>query len=295
MAISICIPTYNRLPSLTRLLDSIYGGFGDYPYEIIVADGGSTDGTLEYLKTLKVTLIKMGGLTGSVKAFNACFKVAKYEYILFAADDFILMPEVIVDACNLMYKYQDIGLVSPKLIEPSRSGNIARTELTFPFLVLSGTHVFRATALREAGYFDENYKTYFIDDDSCLSVLKLGYTIIFTKEVGVIHNKIMDEMRKINNENPGKSSETEYFYGKWRKLNKDLGRRLRWSPIKKYKAILFKHIYERIDMHLTMLKPTKDNFSTPPWCDIFLKQCVAFEAKEYRKLKGFYLAQRLPR
>ena len=69
MGISFCIATYNRLPHLKCLLNSIFEGFGDYPYEVIVADGGSTDGSLEYMRNLaNIKLIEQKKLTGAIKA-----------------------------------------------------------------------------------------------------------------------------------------------------------------------------------------------------------------------------------
>ena len=85
--ISICVPTYNRLSYLKKCVDSILDKFKDYPYEVIIADGGSTDGTLEYLRNINhdnVTIIEQGSLIGEVKTLNICFKKSKFfhEYSL---------------------------------------------------------------------------------------------------------------------------------------------------------------------------------------------------------------------
>ena len=126
--ISICMPTFNRLRYLKRCLSSVFDGFGDYPYEVIIADGGSTDGTLEYLRKLKnITLIEQGKLTGTAKAFNACSKVAKGDYIIPFSDDASAVPKVLIEGCKLMDKYPEIGLVSPKiLLEPARLHSVTR-------------------------------------------------------------------------------------------------------------------------------------------------------------------------
>jgi len=71
--ISLCVPTYNRINDLKRCIKSILNGFGEYPYEVIIADGGSTDGTIEYLKKLNddhIKLIEHGKLMGITKAYN---------------------------------------------------------------------------------------------------------------------------------------------------------------------------------------------------------------------------------
>lgn len=297
MGISICIPTYNRLPQIKTILGSIFGGFDDYPHEVIVADGGSTDGTLEYLRALdKVNLIEMGELTGSVKAYNACFRVAKYEYIFWPSDDFVLVPEVLIKACKLMDSHKEIAIVAPKMMEPT-FGNLTTVALTLKFLVLSKTHIFRASALKEINYLDENFRTYFIDDDSCLSILNLGYAMIFTREVGVIHNRVKDEIWTLNQDIRERENtrETECFYKKWSRLCANLDKYVSPNPLRKYKSIFFKCVYEIIFSQLAKPKTGKDGFFTARWYDYLLRQCVVFKAKEYDHLKDFYLAQKLPK
>ena len=57
--LSLVIPTYNRLPHLKECINSFVEGIGNYPYEIIIPDGGSTDGTIEYLKNVDNDNIKL--------------------------------------------------------------------------------------------------------------------------------------------------------------------------------------------------------------------------------------------
>lgn len=56
---SVIIPTYNRLPILTKCLEALeeqegYELSGIKQYEVVVVDDGSTDGTLEFLQPMDV-------------------------------------------------------------------------------------------------------------------------------------------------------------------------------------------------------------------------------------------------
>lgn len=92
--VSLVTGTYNRLASLQRMLVSARKAlpFG-VPYEFVICDGGSTDGTIEWLKTQPdVVLIEDGKLTGAIKAFDKAAFRAQGELVALMNDDIVFMP-----------------------------------------------------------------------------------------------------------------------------------------------------------------------------------------------------------
>ena len=88
--LSIIIPTLNEEKHLKKLLQSIEGqDFADY--EIIIADAGSKDKTLEIAKKYKCKIVK-GGLPA--RGRNNGAKVAKGERLLFLDADVVLPKKV---------------------------------------------------------------------------------------------------------------------------------------------------------------------------------------------------------
>jgi len=69
---TVLIATCNRLDLLRPVIDSIARGTRT-PIEIIVIDGGSTDGTVEYLRTdPRVTPVLQGELLGTARRLQPC-------------------------------------------------------------------------------------------------------------------------------------------------------------------------------------------------------------------------------
>ena len=97
MTLSICIPTYNRLPFLKELLPAILGQVDAVPAEVEVAvsDNASTDGTADYLRSLSHPSLRWWTNEtniGGDRNFLKCVEEAKGEYVwLFGDDD--LMPD----------------------------------------------------------------------------------------------------------------------------------------------------------------------------------------------------------
>ena len=71
--VAICTGTYNRLAALRRGIESVRRAVGKLSYVCLLADGGSTDGTREWIAEQHDCELLEGGLDGSVPAFNACY------------------------------------------------------------------------------------------------------------------------------------------------------------------------------------------------------------------------------
>ncbi|MCX7874309.1 MAG: glycosyltransferase, partial [Caldimicrobium sp.] len=93
---SILIPTYNRLNFLKEALNSVFKQSFTGPYEVIVVDDGSQDGTWEFLENLAKTkdnlkILRHPENRGVASARNSALSLVKGEYILFLDSDDLLM------------------------------------------------------------------------------------------------------------------------------------------------------------------------------------------------------------
>jgi len=74
--IAVVFGTYNRLPLLQRAVESFRVACGSLPRVMLVADGGSTDGSREWLRAQSDCELLEGGLDGAVQAFNVGYSRA---------------------------------------------------------------------------------------------------------------------------------------------------------------------------------------------------------------------------
>lgn len=114
MDISIVTGTYNRLASLQTLLATIRQSFTPnvhgLVYEVILVDGGSTDGTIEWCKQQPdVRLIEQGALLGAVRAFNDGAYAAQGQYVILANDDIEFLDQSVLNAYLYMQDHPDCG------------------------------------------------------------------------------------------------------------------------------------------------------------------------------------------
>jgi len=111
--VSIIIPTFNRLNWIPVCLDSIKAQ--TYPHvETLVIDDGSTDGTVEWLKSqpeysfAQVHVQPKNG--GASIARNDGIRLARGELIVFIDSDDALLPNHVETAVGVFEKYPDTGL-----------------------------------------------------------------------------------------------------------------------------------------------------------------------------------------
>lgn len=89
--LSIIIPVYNTASSINRCLDSIFSQTTSYLYEVIIIDDGSTDNSIEIIKSRKETNITLYQQknAGPAAARNKGVELAHGKYCAYLdADDY---------------------------------------------------------------------------------------------------------------------------------------------------------------------------------------------------------------
>jgi GT2 family glycosyltransferase len=187
----VLVGTYNRLDLLKKVIDSIHTQTR-CSHEIIVIDGGSTDGTIEYLKSRDdVTPVFQGKLLGASRAYNEVWRQVDCKYTCWLSDDTELANGGLDLAVALLEKDTEIGMVGLKtkdVVGPWKDQ--AYTGALSEYGILNCNHgVLSMEVLRSVGYFNQDYKTYLIDPDLTASVLCTGRKVVMTKDVCILHHR----------------------------------------------------------------------------------------------------------
>jgi hypothetical protein len=209
-SVSIVINTLNRAHLLGRTLHSF--AFLDYdPFEVIVVNGPSTDGTQELLEQHR-DRIKIGRCPEAnlAKSRNIGIAMAAGEFVAFIDDDALPEPEwlwqaiegfdsddvaatggKVFDHTGYDYQYQystsnRLGNGKWKLTEPSPE---CCFPYSFEFPYLQGTNtIFRKRHLLEVGGFDEEFAYYLDETEVCLRLVDAGY-IVRQLDKAYVHHK----------------------------------------------------------------------------------------------------------
>jgi len=218
VAVSIVIPTLNRLNMLRQVLASLERQ-STQPKEIIVVDGGSTDGTVEFVTSLggRVNYLRQKGWFTS-NAKNCGILKSTGEIVAFLDDDVIPSHNWLEEIAKTYELYKTAGGVGGAIIgvTPSKkmSDKLLRviegkahqgiirvlsqiSRSVFRVNRLLGCNMsFRKSVLERIAYdndrswfFDELYdKTCLGEDaDMCLRVRKNGCTLLLNTEAQVLH------------------------------------------------------------------------------------------------------------
>lgn len=201
--VSIVIGSFNRKRFLKKTIETVRAELdsGLFPSEIIIIDGGSTDGTVSWLIKQKdiITIVQhnRGNWKGQLIEqrswgyfMNLGFKSAKGKYICMISDDCLVVPKAIINGYNLF---------ESKLQNNEKVGGIAFLFRDWPDMekyyyqthwgIININHgMYLKEALEIVNYADEEtYQFYNADVDIVYKLLLQNYSVIVSENSFIEH------------------------------------------------------------------------------------------------------------
>jgi GT2 family glycosyltransferase len=213
--VSIIILTWNGLAYTKRCLETLRGRTAFPDYEVVVVDNGSTDGTVEYLRSLPwLRLLEnrdnLGFVRGNNRALAECG--GDSDFVLLNNDTEIIQPEWLSRLQATAYSAPEVGIVGARLRRPD--GMLQHAGTYMPVETFWGQQVgagekdvnqFNADAEVEGvvfacayvkrevyeriGPLDEDYFSYFEDSDYCLKARSHGFKVVCCGSATVVHHE----------------------------------------------------------------------------------------------------------
>ncbi len=213
---SIIIPVFNQLDYTKLAIESIKK-YTHIPYELIIIDNASTDGTFQYLSTLQdIKLIRNPENYGFPKAVNQGIVHAEGDYIVVLNNDVIVTNKWLERLIEHLKEDNSIGIIGPlsnyvsgiQILKDAEkfyleNGKVNEvhlqqfaeyiyeknkgTKIIFP-RIAGLCMVIKKEVIEKIGGFDERFTPgNFEDDDYCLRAVLAGFKIAVAKDVFIHH------------------------------------------------------------------------------------------------------------
>ena len=211
--------THNNLKYTRQCLESIIRVTDYHPFELVVVDANSTDGTLEYLHSRsEVRLVRLEKNYPYSYSLNRGIQVAKGEYLCFMNNDTIIVqPEWLKTLIECAKSDARIGIVGPRLCNQDLVNSTGRRrkhayilpEDCLPRYILpDGNHVnvwpskdtvtpctyvvgacflVKHELIDNIGLFDEGFFFAYDETDYCLRTWKAGKRVVCNTWTSVVH------------------------------------------------------------------------------------------------------------
>lgn len=222
---SIVVPVFNRAAFTKACLLAIERSIsGDrIPYEVIVVDNGSTDGTLGLLSSwsssrANARVVTLGRNLGFARACNEGARLARGNYLVLLNNDTLPTPAWLEKMLDLAEHEPQVGIVGSKLLYPDGriqhigvafgenknprhiyrgfSSNIRPAKVSREYQAVTGACLLMKKELYDAaGGMDEAYWNSYEDVDLCLKTRARGHRVFVCADSILYHFESMSEGR----------------------------------------------------------------------------------------------------
>lgn len=192
MIFTIAIPTFNNESTIVAAIKSALNQDIDIEYEVLVVNNASTDLTLEKIKSIKSSKMRIINNKVTVSMWenhNICLKEAKRDYVLFCHSDDKLEPnalEILYDKISkrkfpkkyvvwghsYFRDFQSALIRTNWNINEKIVGERAYTLFLFGGLTPSGTCYSRKSFLEQGGFIELNNK---LAPSDCITMINLAF------------------------------------------------------------------------------------------------------------------------
>lgn len=238
--ISIVMGSYNRRPFLQAAIESVRDNGITAPYEIIVVDGGSNDGSLKWLEQQKdiITIIQhnRGMFRGKPVPrrswgyfINLGFKCAQGKYVCMLSDDCLVVPGAIMNGHAYFEEELKAGKNVGAVAFYYRDWPLDKNYKVYRTLgnkVTVNHGLFLKRALIEVGYAEEElYSFYRADSDLCLRLWHKGYICVdapnsYVEHCHILKGYISQKIAAMTNTDKGRH-DLDAYLNRWKGIYYD--------------------------------------------------------------------------
>ncbi len=221
------IINWNTRDLLRACLRSLQAYIGNERYEILVVDNGSSDGSVEMIKTEfpQVRVLALEKNLGFTGGNNAGLEVARGKYLLLLNSDTEVLGNALETMCDYLDEHPEVGALGAKLISPD--GSVQESCRRFPshktalfnrkslltkwfpenrysksYLmtdeersetrevdwVMGAALMTRRTVVDQVGALDPAFFIYAEDVDWCLRMHQAGWKIVYLPAAEILHH-----------------------------------------------------------------------------------------------------------
>jgi GT2 family glycosyltransferase len=210
--VSVVIINWNGKHLLERCLPSVLGQV-HVDIEVVILDNGSTDGSVEWVKTQfpLVRVMCSDRNLGFARGNNEAIRATESRYVATLNNDTEPDPDWLSELVEAMDSSPTVGMCASKMVRADDTGvmdscgiRIDRGGIGWnryagerdhiaedtPYEVLgpcAGAALYRRAMLDQVGLFDESYFIYYEDVDLAWRAQRLGWRCLYVPSARVVH------------------------------------------------------------------------------------------------------------